>query len=112
MTDVAALACAFSRWLDATYPPDLDPEAWVRRRVTKVCEEAGEVHAAVGAYYGENPRKPLGTIDDVITELADCAGAALGAIEHLTGHRGLSLDIVTARVREVCLRAGLAVENL
>ena len=104
---VADMACAFSQWLDGTYPPDLDPEAWMRRRVTKVCEEAGEVHEAVGALWGENPRKDRGTVEEVIKELADCAGAALGAIEHLTGHEGRSLDIVTERVRQVCERAGV-----
>jgi NTP pyrophosphatase (non-canonical NTP hydrolase) len=107
---VADYAAAFSRWLDSTYPADLDRETWMRRRVTKVCEEAGEVHEAVGAYWGENPRKPRGPIEDVLKELADCAGAALGAIEHLTGHEGRSLDIVTERVREVCERVGVTVQ--
>jgi hypothetical protein len=101
------MARDFSLWLDASYPDCLDPEAWMRRRVLKVCEESGEVHEAVGAYWGENPRKPRGPIEDVIKELADCAGAALGAIEHLTGHEGRSLDIVTERVREVCERVGI-----
>jgi NTP pyrophosphatase (non-canonical NTP hydrolase) len=101
------MCSAFSQWLDSTYPADLDPEAHMRRRVTKVCEEAGEVHEAVGALWGENPRKPRGSLDDVIKELADCAGAALGAIEHLTGHQGHSVAIVTERVREVCDRVGL-----
>ena len=107
MSDIAAMARDFSLWLNATYPPDLDPEALMRRRVTKVCEEAGEVHEAVGAYWQENPRKPAGSLDDVIKELADCAGAALGAIEHLTGHYGESLRIVTERVQFVCERVGV-----
>ncbi|GAC1521630.1 MAG: hypothetical protein NVS3B1_06050 [Marmoricola sp.] len=109
MTELAAMARNFSLWLNSTYPPDLDPEAWMRRRVLKVCEEAGEVHEAVGAFWAENPRKPQGPLADVIKELADCAGAALGAIEHLTGHAGRSLDIVTERVREVCQRVGIEV---
>lgn len=109
--DVADMARTFSLWLNSTYPPDLDYEAHMRRRVTKVCEEAGEVHEAVGAFWQENPRKPAGTLNDVIKELADCAGAALGAIEHLTGHQGFSLDIVTERVREVCVRVGITVEK-
>jgi hypothetical protein len=101
------MARDFSLWLNGTYPPDLDTEALHWRRVSKVSEEAGEVREALGAWFGENPRKDRGTVDDVIKELADCVGAALGAIEHLTGHEGRSLDIATERVRFVCERVGV-----
>lgn len=106
-SDLVQMSRAFSLWLNSTYPPNLDPEAHMRRRATKVCEEAGEVHEAVGAYWQENPRKPAGPLSDVLKELADCAGSALGAIEDLTGHEGRSLDIVVERVRFVCERAGV-----
>lgn len=110
MAEIAQMARDFSLWLNSTYPPDLDQEAVHWRRVLKVAEEAGEVREAMGAWVHENPRKPAGTAEDVIKELADCVGAALGAIEHLTGHNGLSLEIATERVRFVCERVGVVGE--
>jgi hypothetical protein len=104
---IALMARDFSLWLNSTYPEGLCEEAVFWRRVGKISEEAGEVREASGAYWQENPRKPAGPVDDVIKELADCVGAALGAIEHLTGHRGRSLDIATERVRYVCDRVGV-----
>jgi hypothetical protein len=103
-----SMCAAFSQWLDSTYPPDLDPETWMRRRVLKVGEEAGEVSEALGMFWGENPRKDRAPIEDVLKELADCVGAAMGAIEHLTGNQGRSLSIVEDRVRFVCERVGVA----
>jgi hypothetical protein len=105
---IATLAARFSEWLNGTYPPELDTEALHWRRISKVCEEAGEVREALGAWFHENPRKPQGSVDDVVAELADCVGAALGAIEHLTGHGGRSLEIATARVKFVCERVGVS----
>lgn len=105
---IADMARQFSLWLNGTYPPNLDTEALHWRRVRKVSEEAGEVEEALGAWFHENPRKPAGTVEDVIKELADCIGAALGAIEHLTGHEGRSLEIATERVRFVCERVGVS----
>jgi hypothetical protein len=105
--DIAVLARDFSHWLNGTYPSDLHEETVHWRRVLKVSEEAGEVRAALGAWVGENPRKDRGTIDDVIAELADCVGAALGAIEHLTGHSGKSLEIAAERMQFVCERVGV-----
>ena len=54
-------------------------------RVTKVCEEAGEVWAALSKLTGENARKGVcGTEDELLGELADTAMAAMCAIQHLT----------------------------
>jgi hypothetical protein len=103
------MAREFSLWLNGTYPSSLCAEAVHWRRTSKVAEEAGEVREAMGAWVGENPRKPQGTVDGVIAELADCVVSALGAIEHLTGHEGRSLEIATERARYVCKRAGLDV---
>lgn len=105
--DIAWMARDFSLWLNGTYPAGLDPETVHWRRVLKVAEEAGEVREAMGGWVQENPRKPAGSVEDVIAELADCIGAALGAIEHLTGHEGRSLDIAAERVRHVCERVGV-----
>lgn len=104
---VAAMARAFSAYLDSTYPADLCTEARLWRRVTKVDEETGEVQQALRAYLGENPRKPRGPVEDLIKELADVAACALGALEHVTGNEGRSLALVEARLRYCCERAGL-----
>ena len=54
-------------------------------RVTKVCEEAGEVWKALSKLTGENPRKGVcGTEDELLGELADTACAAIFAIQHVT----------------------------
>lgn len=54
-------------------------------RVTKVCEEAGEVWAALSKLTGENPRKGVcGTRGELLGELGDTAMAAICAIQHLT----------------------------
>ena len=104
---IAEMARDFSQWLNSTYPTVLSEEAVFWRRVGKIHEEAGEVREASGAYWHENPRKSKGSVDDVIKELADCVGASLGAIEHLTGHEGRSLEIATTRFRYVCARVGV-----
>lgn len=78
-------ARGISEALNASYAPGTDPELILWRRLTKVSEEAGEVQDALRGYVGENPRKGFThTREDVITELLDCAGAALGGIAHLT----------------------------
>lgn len=107
--EVAARAAAFSAWLDATYQPDVCDEARLWRRITKVDEESGEVQQALRAYLNENPRKPAGRIEDVISELADVAACALGALEHLTGNRGQSLKHVLERQRFTCDRVGVSI---
>lgn len=54
------------------------------RRVTKVCEESGEVWKALSRWTGENPRLGVsGTMEDVIGELGDTAFGALLAMQHL-----------------------------
>jgi NTP pyrophosphatase (non-canonical NTP hydrolase) len=107
-SDTAREIAAISEWLDGSYPEDLDPETLRWRRCAKVCEEAGEVIQAIGGVSGENPRKGVThTVDDLIGELLDVAVAALGAVEHLTGARGRSLDLMSDKVRYVINRAGL-----
>ena len=76
--------------LDAAAPEPFreDPMANRWRRVTKVCEESGEVWRALSAWDGENPRKgACGSREDVMEELADTACAALFGIQHLTKDR-------------------------
>lgn len=64
---------------------------------------------ALRGYLGENPRKgATKTLDDVIDELLDTAVAALGAVEHLTGHDGSALDRLENKIDYVHQRAGLS----
>ncbi len=64
-------------------PADSMANHW--RRVTKACEEAGEVWKAMSRVTGENPRLgECGTWLEVCGELADTAMAALAAIRHVT----------------------------
>lgn len=100
---------ALSRYIDASYPPGMDPELVMRRRVGKVGNENGEVLQAVEAWTGENPRKGIyGDVHQVIKELLDVATCALGAVEHLTGNHGEAMDRLEAHVDFVFARAGLS----
>jgi NTP pyrophosphatase (non-canonical NTP hydrolase) len=66
-------------------------------RVTKVCEEAGEVWRALSKWTGENPRKGVcGTRDDLLGELGDTVSAAMCAIQHLTKDTAETWAVVSA----------------
>lgn len=85
----------------ASYPPDVQavPELVLRRRVTKVANEVGEMLEALEGYTGENPRKGVyATREDVVKELLDCASAALCAVEHMTGNYGIALHMLAEQV--------------
>jgi len=106
----AELLAGISKWID-TSPAyvGLDPEAHNWRRISKMVEEAGEVFEAYFGALGENPRKGVTHRQaDVIRELLDVAVAALGAVEHLTGNKGHSMNMLEAKVRAVALRAGVS----
>jgi NTP pyrophosphatase (non-canonical NTP hydrolase) len=86
----------------ASYPPDVQavPELVLRRRVTKVANEVGEMLEALEGYTGENPRKGVyATREDVVKELLDCASAALCAVEHMTGNCGVAVHMLVDRKR-------------
>lgn len=107
-----AALVAISEWID-TSPGyrGCDPETVLWRRVTKVASEAGEVIDALAGAVGENPRKGVtGTMDDVIEELLDTAVAALGAVEHVTGHTGSARALLDAKILAVAARAGVMTE--
>lgn len=106
--DIAASACALSKWIDGSYPPDLDPETVLWRRVSKVSSEANEARDALEGYVGENPRKGVThTLEDVIGELLDTALCALAAVEHITGNNGHSMSLLADKAQRVVTRAGL-----
>jgi NTP pyrophosphatase (non-canonical NTP hydrolase) len=95
--DIAAI----SEMISGSYPDEIRADAEVHgwRRIAKVQEEAGEVMEAWLGYLGENPRKGrTHSLEDVIAELLDVAGAALGAVEHLTGDQAASVRLLAERI--------------
>lgn len=109
--DAAARLAALSTWVDS-HPPnrDRDPEAQLWGRCAKVAEESGEVVQALIAATRQNPRKPQsGCVDDVVKELLDVAVTALGAVEHILGNDGGSLDMMFNHLAYLTDRVGLTV---
>lgn len=100
---------AISQWIDTSKGyKGIDPEAHIWRRTMKVVSEAGEAHDALCGILGENPRKGVThTQDDLLGELLDCALAALGAVEHLTGNQGKSMEMLEDKIDFVIDRAGI-----
>lgn len=94
-----------SKWIDEGNAHRA-PEAITWGRLAKITEEAGEVIEAYIGVTGQNPRK--GTthdVEDVVEELLDVAVTALGAIEHLSDHRGDALAMLQNKILRVRLRA-------
>ena len=103
----AQALCALSEWIDAGNA-HRDPEAITWGRISKIGEEFGEVIEAYIGATGQNPRKGVThTIADVGEELLDVAVTALGTLEHLTEHQGLSLEHLEQKILRVAERAGL-----
>ena len=66
-------------------------------RITKVCEEAGEVWRALSKMTGENPRKGVcGTEDELLGELGDTVSAGICAIQHVTKDTAATWAVVSA----------------
>ena len=85
--------------IDAATGPDYraQPLALDWARITKVCEEAGEVWRALSKLTGENPRKGVcGTEAELLGELGDTASAAICAIQHVTKDTGQTWAVVSA----------------
>lgn len=102
----ATALVALSRWIDAGNA-HRDPEAVTWGRLAKLAEEQGEVIAAYIGATGQNPRKGVThTMEDVQKELLDVAITALGAYEHITGHRGWALAALDEAIVSVANRAG------
>lgn len=106
---LSLLARDISRWIDdhGRIIQRITADEWRWHRVMKVCEESGEVYAALHNLNGGNPRKPATTVADVIDELLDTAAAALCAVEHLTGNQGHSGKELFRRLGYTAQRAGL-----
>lgn len=101
-------------WLDrdVAEPYQEQPLAHTWVRLTKVCEEAGEVWRALSALTGENPRKGVcGTEDDLLGELADTASAAICAIQHRTKDAERTWQVLSAALAKAHQRAMVAAER-
>lgn len=74
-------------------------------RITKVCEEAGEVWKVLSQLTGENYRKGIcATEDDLLGELGDCVSAAMCAIQHRTKDIAATWAVVSAAFRKASQR--------
>lgn len=106
-SNVAAERVAkISRWVDEANADRGEALTW--HRVAKCAEESGEALSALLGITGQNPRKGVhGSQGELIEELCDVAVAALGAVEHLTGNKGVSFDFLLAKISKVYERAGL-----
>lgn len=106
-------ARALSRWVDeAPANTGRDPEAMLWQRCAKVCEEGGEVIDALIGATGSNPRKGVtGGLGNVEKELLDVCAAALGAVEHLHGNDGRSMERLLDHLQWLCERVDLKVEG-
>ena len=107
MSNPSKALVALSQWIDAGNA-HRDPEAVTWGRLAKIGEEFGEVIEAWIGATGQNPRKgQTHTFSDVAEELLDVAVTALGALEHLTEHEGLSLEHLDDKILRVARRAGV-----
>jgi hypothetical protein len=107
---MAAELVALSQWVDDGQPTHRDPEAITWGRIAKVSEEQGEVIAAFIGATGQNPRKGIThSRSDVIKELLDVAVTALAAVEHMTEHNAISLDLLRGHLEQLCRRVGITV---
>jgi NTP pyrophosphatase (non-canonical NTP hydrolase) len=76
-------------------------------RITKVCEEAGEVWKALSRLTGENPRKGrCGTEEELLEELGDTASAAWCAIQHITKDEARTAWVIVAALEKAHRRVG------
>jgi hypothetical protein len=85
--------------LDAAAPPEYrdNPLANRWRRVTKVCEESGEVWRALSGLTGENPRKGVcAAEEDLLGEMGDAVSALVCGIQSVTKNTDKTWAVVSA----------------
>lgn len=96
--------------LDSSASPDYQaqPLAQDWARITKVCEEAGEVWKELSRLTGENVRKgKCGSREELLGELGDVISAGLCAAQHITK----DTDATWAVVSEALVKARTRVER-
>jgi hypothetical protein len=85
--------------LDSKASPEYQaqPLAQDWARITKVCEEAGEVWKEMSRFTGENYRKGrCGSEEELLGELADTVSAGICAIQHVTKDKARTWAVVAA----------------
>lgn len=100
--ELGALVEGMDLYLDSEVSPDYQeqPLAQDWARVAKATEEAGEAIDALIGMTGQNPRKgTYGSIDDLLSELADVAMVGFYGIQHFTKDRETTMAIVLDRAR-------------
>jgi hypothetical protein len=82
-------------------------------RVAKVAEEAGEAVDALIGVTGQNPRKGhYGSVDDLLTELADVALTGLYAIQLFTKNGEHTIAVLFDRARHHRARREAQLESV
>jgi hypothetical protein len=108
LTDVELAAqrlVAISQWVD-DWNGWRSEEARLWGRVAKVCEEAGETMQAMVGLTGQNPRKgSYVSFPELVDELLDVAVTALGAVEHVNGNDGSSIEMMFEKIERTAERA-------
>lgn len=95
-----------SAWVDRANRDRGEALTW--HRVAKCAEEAGEALSELLGMTGQNPRKGVySDVGKLQEELLDVAVAALGAVEHLHGNTGVSMELLVSKIDRVHARAGL-----
>lgn len=109
MENAALSLVSLSKWVDE-YNAWRNREAALWGRVAKVCEESGEAMQAMIGLTGQNPRKGSHvTRLQLREELLDVAVTALGAVEHLDGHTGESIELLLDKIERTWRRARVSV---
>jgi NTP pyrophosphatase (non-canonical NTP hydrolase) len=101
--ELAAVA-VIDLWLDsevaAHYKDQPLAQDWAR--VAKAAEEAGEAVDALIRLTGQNPRKGMcGTLEELLSELADVAWTGVFAIQHFTKDPDMTDAVLNARLHAI-----------
>jgi len=102
------------QWLDAKTSPEYRDMALAQdwARVAKLSEEVGEAVSALIGTTGQNPRKGYyAGMEELLSELADCAWTAVTAIQHFTKDRTLTGKVLADRLQELARRANAQPKN-
>ena len=86
-------------YLDSSASPEYQAQPLAQHwaRVTKACEESGEIWKALSKLTGENPRKGFcGTEEELLEEMGDTASAAICGIQHITKDADVTWAVVCA----------------
>jgi NTP pyrophosphatase (non-canonical NTP hydrolase) len=99
-----AAVAVIDLWLDseasALYREQPLAQDWAR--VAKAGEEAGEAVDALIKLTGQNPRKGVsGTVEELLSELADVAWTGILAIQHFTKDADVTDAVLSAKLSAI-----------